>query len=137
MVITIISIFVVSAISLFYLSAVAFTAIRAYEYNVKFSVPTLFLIPLKLVGTHIKIYNDHKFSDRKRAFRMLLFIFKKYPVALAMFLTIVTTNIAEQNIKLSNGANYVKGKTVHQKRRKKAINKVLSSNAYGEMLWAT
>lgn len=137
MVITIISIFVVSAISLFYLSAVAFTAIRAYEYNVKFSVPTLFLIPLKLVGTHIKIYNDHKFSDRKRAIRMLLFIFKKYPVALAMFLTIVTTNIAEQNIKLSNGANYVKGKTVHQKRRKKAINKVLRSNAYGEMLWAT
>ncbi|RIN99090.1 hypothetical protein BU000_04335, partial [Mammaliicoccus sciuri] len=65
MVITIISIFVVSAISLFYLSAVAFTAIRAYEYNVEFSVLTLFLIPLNLIGTHIKSYNEHKFSDRK------------------------------------------------------------------------
>ncbi|HDG8707008.1 TPA: hypothetical protein PBT58_001855 [Staphylococcus aureus] len=134
MVITIISVFVISAILLFYLSAVTFTAVRSYDYNVKFSVPTLFAIPLILVSTHIKIYNTYKLSDRKKAFRMLLFIFKKYPVAIAMFLTIIATNIAEQNVKLSNGATYKKTENLQQKKRKKMINKVLQSNTYEEML---
>ena len=137
MIITIISIFVVSAILLFYLAAVAFTAIRSFEYNVKFSLPTLFAIPLILIATHIKIYNTHKLSDRKKAFRMFIFIFKKYPVAIAMFLTIITTNIAEQNVKLSNGANYRKTKNLHQKKHKKSIDKILRGNTYGEMLWGT
>lgn len=135
MIITIVSIFVVSAIILFYLSAVAFTAIRAYDYNVKFNLPTLFVIPLILIGAHIKIYNTHKLTDRKKAFRMFIFIFKKYPVAVAMFLTIITTNIAEQNVKLSNGANYRKTKSIHQTKRKKSIDKVLRGNTYGEMIW--
>lgn len=137
MFITIISVFVVSAIVLFYLSAVTFTAVRANEHNVKFSLPTLFLIPLILVGTHMKIYNEHKLSDRKKAFRMFLFIFKKYPVALAMFLTIITTNVAEQNVRLNNGANYRKSKSLYQKKRKKSIDKVLKGNVYGDMLWGT
>lgn len=67
----------------------------------------------------------------------MIFIFKKYPVALAMFLTIIATNIAEQNVKLSNGANYRKSKYPQQKKRKKAIDKVLRGNVYGEMLWGT
>ncbi|MBF7019194.1 hypothetical protein ISO99_04645 [Staphylococcus sp. 18_1_E_LY] len=135
MIITSISIFVVSAILLFYLSAVTFTAIRSYDYNVKFSLPTLFAIPLILVLTHIKIYNTHKLSDRKKAFKMFMFIFKKYPVAVAMFLTIIATNIAEQNVQLSNGANYRKTNSPQQKKRKKSIDKVIKNNTYGEMLW--
>ncbi|GEQ04587.1 hypothetical protein [Staphylococcus gallinarum] len=137
MVMTIISVFVISTILLFYLAAVAFTAIRSYDYNVKFSTPTIFAIPLILVVTHIKIYNTHKLSNRKKAFKMLLFIFKKYPVAVAMFLTIIATNVAEQNVKLSNGANYRKTKSLQQKKRKKSIDKILQNNTYGDILWGT
>lgn len=54
-----------------------------------------------------------------------------------MFLTIIATNIAEKNVKLSNGANYRKSKYPQQKKRKKAIDKVLRGNVYGEMLWGT
>lgn len=131
---TILIIFVVSAILLFYLSAVSFTAIRAYEYKIKFSLPTLFAIPLILVSMHIEIYNTHKFSDKKKAFELLLFIFKKYPVALAIFLTIVATNIAEQNLNLSKGVSYKKAEKARQKKRMKSIDKILQSNTYGEML---
>lgn len=128
-------IFVVSAILMFYFSAVVFTAVRAYEHHVKFSVIVLFMIPITLVKTHIHMYNSHKFSDRKKAFKMLMFIFKKYPVALAMFLTIIATNVAEQNIQLSNGVNDKKSHHTRQKKRKNAIDRVLRGNEYGDLVY--
>ncbi|MBY7663956.1 hypothetical protein FNK43_01575 [Staphylococcus agnetis] len=137
MVVTIIAVFVISAILLVYLSSVTFTAIRAYDYNVKFSIPTLFVIPLILIVTHINIYNTYKYSDKKKAFKLFLFIFKKYPVAIAIFLTIVASNIAEQNVKVSKGVSYRKTKSLQQKKRMKSIERVLRSNTYGEMLLGT
>ncbi|MCO4329955.1 hypothetical protein MTQ89_08155 [Staphylococcus hyicus] len=137
MVVTIIAVFVISAILLVCLSSVTFTAIRAYDYNVKFSIPTLFVIPLILIVTHINIYNTYKYSDKKKAFKLFLFIFKKYPVAIAIFLTIVASNIAEQNVKVSKGVSYRKTKSLQQKKRMKSIERVLRSNTYGEMLLGT
>ncbi|HDZ8768658.1 TPA: hypothetical protein RUV07_001757 [Staphylococcus aureus] len=134
MIVAIIAVFVISAILLIYLSAVTFTAIRAFDYNIKFSILTLFMIPLILIVTHIKIYNTYKFSDKKKAFKLFMFIFKKYPVAIAIFLTIVASNIAEQNVKVSKGVSYRKTKSLQQKKRMKSIGRVLQSNTYGEML---
>ena len=120
---TIFIIFILTGITALYLSTVAYTAISAYENNVKFNLATLFAMPFILIWGHIRIYNDVKHVDKTKAQQLLMTVFNAYPFVLYIFLNIV---------KQDNSATLSEDKQSCQK--KVTINRVLKGEQYKENL---
>ncbi|KIX89811.1 hypothetical protein TP70_11675 [Staphylococcus microti] len=120
---TIFIIFILTGITVLYLSTVAYTAISAYENNVKFNFVTLFAMPFILIWGHIRIYNDVKHVDKTKAQQLLMTVFNAYPIVLYICLKIIKQDVPP---KLSIEKQ--------PRQKKKSIDRVLKGEPYKEKL---
>lgn len=79
----------------FYITLVIYSFIRALDFKIRLRGFSSFKIPIDLIIMHIIMYFEFKKKDKKKARKVLFFIFTNYPVALSRLMVIICQEIAE------------------------------------------
>lgn len=87
---------IVTLTVLIYCSLVIFTYIRALDFNIELTGLSAFILPIMMFNIHLKLYNDLRLTDKKKANTSMKFLLLNYPVALTIILTMIVNKIVEK-----------------------------------------
>lgn len=119
------------AVFSFYAVLVIYTFIRALDFKVRLRGLSSFKIPIDLILMHIKMYNELKRHDKKKAKKILIFVFTNYPVALTRLMVIICQEIAEIKVLGTTKGNMIviKNDKVNQKQKNGVVFNNMNNNS--------